>query len=227
MLDWGWYTDHNTKILFLHCLLRANHKQRKWHGVDIPRGSFLTGRKALSKETGLTEQQIRTAIKKLISTNEITMISTNKNSVLAVVKYEDYQSSNESSTSKTTNNPTNEQPAINQQSTTNNNVNNVNNVTKKTRKPSVAVSDDQFYSVENLNTKAWDKWMDFRKIKKLGRYKTLAPANKLAAFSDQAQMDAVINSISNEWSGLFPKETRPTQNQSVVQLAMQKARGEA
>ena len=102
----------------------------------------------------------------------------------------------------------------------------LNNDNNKKRKPSVAVSDEEFHSVPNLNIAAWGKWMDFRKVAKLGRYKTLNQARKLASFSPQAQMDAVINSISQEYSGLFPKETKPTKNQSVVQLAMQKHRGE-
>lgn len=127
MTDWEWYDDINVCRLFIHCLLRANHKPQKWRGIDIPRGSFITGRKSLSKETKLTEQQIRTALNKLISTNELTIKTTNKNSVLTVVKYNDYQDKQEAATNKTTSNTTNEQPTSNQQVTTNNNVNNENN----------------------------------------------------------------------------------------------------
>ncbi|MFT6047299.1 MAG: hypothetical protein ACI9WC_003013 [Arenicella sp.] len=130
MTDWEWYDDINVTRLFIHCLLRANHKPQKWRGIDIPRGSFITGRQSLAKETKLTEQQIRTALNKLISTSEITIKATNKNSLLTVVKYSDYQDSGEPSTSKTTSNPTSEQPTSNQQVTTNNNVNNENNEKK-------------------------------------------------------------------------------------------------
>ncbi len=41
--DWEWYTDHNTLIVFIHCLLKANHKDRKWRGEIIKRGEFFTG----------------------------------------------------------------------------------------------------------------------------------------------------------------------------------------
>ena len=127
MIDWEWYDDINVCRLFIHCLMRANHKPKQWRGIDVPRGSFITGRKKLAEETKLTEQQIRTALNKLISTNEITIKATNKNSLLTVVKYNDYQDKQDASTSKTTSDLTNGQPTSNQQVTTNNNDNNENN----------------------------------------------------------------------------------------------------
>src|SRR5699024_1651395 len=42
MLNWEWYDDTNTKVLFLHCLLRASYEDNTWHGVKIKRGQFLT-----------------------------------------------------------------------------------------------------------------------------------------------------------------------------------------
>lgn len=30
MLNWEWYTDVNTKTLFIHCLLRANWKKERF-----------------------------------------------------------------------------------------------------------------------------------------------------------------------------------------------------
>ena len=70
-LNWEWYKDQNTKSLFIHCLLKANWKDGKFEGHDIPRGSFVTGRKKLAQELGLSEQEIRTALKHLISTKEL------------------------------------------------------------------------------------------------------------------------------------------------------------
>lgn len=123
--EWEWYQDTNTFRLFIHILLNANHTEKKWQGHLINRGEFLTGRKSLSSSTGLTEQQIRTSLSKLKSTNEITIKTTSRNSVITVIKYDDYQQNNQQATSK--------QPASNQQSTTTNNVNNDNNVNNKKR----------------------------------------------------------------------------------------------
>ncbi len=120
---WEWYTDVNTCHLFLHLLLSANHKQTKWRGQTIKVGQLMTGRKILSTETGLTEQQIRTCLKRLESTSEITITKYNKYSIITVTNWNQYQQKNDKSTSN--------QPATNQQPTTSNNINNINNDKKK------------------------------------------------------------------------------------------------
>jgi len=123
LLDWEWYDDTNTKILFLHLLLKVNHKEKNYKGVTIEVGCMLTGRELLSKETGLSVQQIRRAICNLETTNEITTKKSRKGTVIQIVKYKDYQVA----TSKTTT----EQPENNQKATTNKNVKNEKNEKKK------------------------------------------------------------------------------------------------
>lgn len=123
ILGWEWYSNINVTRLFIHLLLRANHEDGKWQGTDIHRGQLITGRLQLSKETGLSQQTLRSCITKLKSTSEITVKSTNKFSLITVVNYDVYQSK---ATSKATSKPLNEQPTINQQLTTNNKNNNEN-----------------------------------------------------------------------------------------------------
>lgn len=115
-LEWEWYDDNNTKILFLHLLLKANHKDKKYRGQIVRRGSLLTGRELLSKETGLSVMQVRTSLTKLKSTNEIAIKSSSQGTEIQVVKYNDYQ--------VVTSELTNEQPTSNQRVTTNKNVKN-------------------------------------------------------------------------------------------------------
>jgi len=100
MLDWEWYDDLNVWRVFIHCLLMANFKDKKWHGRIIKRGSFITSRQKLSLGTKLSPMQIRSAITKLQSTNEITSKSTNKYTVISVINYDKYQSNNQQITSK-------------------------------------------------------------------------------------------------------------------------------
>jgi len=130
LLDWEWYSDINTKTLFIHCLLKANWEDKNWRGIDIKRGSFVTSYDALSKETKLTIQQIRTSIFKLTKTQEINIQTTNKFTLLSVVKYEDYQSLEIKSTHKQQTN--NKQ--TNKQVTTTNNINNNNHLTNNNHK---------------------------------------------------------------------------------------------
>ena len=91
MTEWEWYTDANTLRLFLHLLLKANHKESKWKGETIKAGEILTGRKILAHELALSEQQIRTSINKLKSTNEITIKSTSQYSVIKLNNWKTYQ----------------------------------------------------------------------------------------------------------------------------------------
>ena len=91
-LEWEWYEDINCVRLFIHLLLKSNYKDNKWQGIEVKRGQLITSIKHLSKETGLSEQQVRSTIKKLISTNEITSKATNKFTIITIEKYSLYQS---------------------------------------------------------------------------------------------------------------------------------------
>ena len=94
IMEWEWYQDNNARSLFIHMLLMANWKDKKWRGVLIKRGQFITSYESLARQIGLTAQQIRTAINKLKSTGEITHKHTNKYSVITINKYEEYQDIN-------------------------------------------------------------------------------------------------------------------------------------
>ena len=132
IIQWEWYTDIPTKVLFIHLFLVANHQPQSWRGHTIERGQRLTSLGSLSNETGLTIQQVRTAIKKLKSTGEITTKSTNKNTIITIVNYGlyqgDYNDSNKQDNKQTTikQQTSNKQTTIKQQTsnkqvTTNNN----------------------------------------------------------------------------------------------------------
>ena len=90
-LDWEWYSDINTCRLFIHMLLKANWKEGKFRGTTVPRGSFISSISKLAEETGLTNDETRTAISHLVKTNGITKQSTNKFTVFTVVNYNMYQ----------------------------------------------------------------------------------------------------------------------------------------
>lgn len=124
--EWEWYTDANTMRVFLHLLLKANHKDGNWQGKTIKRGQVVTGRKSLSNELKISEQAIRTSLNKLKITNEITIETTNKFSIITIEKYDVYQDSQKENNQQKDQQATNEQPTSNQQLTTNNNNNNNN-----------------------------------------------------------------------------------------------------
>lgn len=110
LVAWGWYQDYVVKDVFLHLLLTANFKDTSWRDITLKEGQLVTGTKKLAEDLGFSRQQVRTALDKLKSTNEITIKSTNKYSIITVVNWGDYQSSEESLTNTSTKSATNEQP---------------------------------------------------------------------------------------------------------------------
>jgi len=113
--------------LFIYFLLSANHEEGNWQGVVIKRGQFITGRVQIERETGIKQQSIRTCIKRLKSTSEITVKATSKYSIITLLNYDKYQIQKNKSTSKSTSQLTNNQPATNQQLTTTKNEKNEKN----------------------------------------------------------------------------------------------------
>ena len=109
LLEWEWYDDINVTRLFLHILLKANHKSKNYKGELIQIGEHLTSREILANETGLTIRQVRTALTKLKTTNEVTIKSSSQGTKIQVVNYEKYQ--------VTTSEVTTKRPATDQQAT--------------------------------------------------------------------------------------------------------------
>lgn len=145
-LEWEWYDDNNTKILFLHLLLKANHKDKKYRGQIVKRGCLLTGRELLSKETGITERQIRTSLNKLKATNEIAIKSSPQGSEIQIVKYNDYQ--------VVTNETTNERPTSDQRATSNKNVKKEKNEKNIYRKfDHLSIYQDEFVKLNQVYSK--------------------------------------------------------------------------
>lgn len=155
--DWEWYTDVNTFKLFIHCLLKANFKDKSWQGIRIERGSFITSLDNLAFETGLSKMQVRTAIKKLKLTHEITHKTTSHYSIITVNNYNSYQPNNTQVNTQITY----KQHTSNTQVTLTNNDNNVNNdnnniYINKEKKlkfgefKNVLLSDKEYKSLEDI-----------------------------------------------------------------------------
>lgn len=111
LLDWEWYKKPNMVHLFIHLLLSANHESKKWQGIEIKRGQLVTGRKSLSKATGISERSIRTCLEMLKTTSELTIKTTNKYSIITICKYDDYQELKSTSDQQSDQQKANKRPA--------------------------------------------------------------------------------------------------------------------
>ena len=99
-------------------ILLANYKDKRWHGVLVPRGSFISSRDHMSKRLGLSVQTFRTLIDRLKSTGEVTSQSTSTYTMYTIVNYGKYQIPDFQVTSQSTSKVTNDQPTSNQRVTT-------------------------------------------------------------------------------------------------------------
>ena len=117
--EWEWWDDHNTTRLFIYLITKANHQEKKWRGVNIKRGQFISSLDKLVKETGISKQKMLTAIKRLKATNEITSDSTTKYTKYTVNNYDLYQYEQQENNIPSNIPPTNGQHTDNIQVTTN------------------------------------------------------------------------------------------------------------
>ncbi len=90
ILKWEWYTDVPVKVLFIHCLILANHKPKNWRGTIIERGQFISSYGKLASSSGLSVRQVRTALGKLKSTQEVTSKTTSKYTMITISNYSAY-----------------------------------------------------------------------------------------------------------------------------------------
>ena len=118
---WRWFKTPNTLQVWLWLLMSANIEDHDFQNETIHRGELATSRQAIMNATGLTEQQVRTALKHLKLTGEITVQQRANYQVISIVSYDIYQSQ---LTGKTTGNQpannrlsTGQDPAINRLST--------------------------------------------------------------------------------------------------------------
>ena len=91
LIEWGWYSDCVVKDVFLHILMTASFRDGQYLGYEIRPGDAIIGTNKLSTALGFSPQQIRTALKKLESTGEISIFSTNRFSIATVVNWGIYQ----------------------------------------------------------------------------------------------------------------------------------------
>lgn len=206
--DWEWYKDVYTYKLFSHLLLKANWKDSRFMGHDIPRGSLVTSIENLAFQSGLTIQQTRTSLKKLESTGEISRKATNKFTIINVVNYRVFQDEN----SKSNKQLTNKQQTTNKPLTTieeykNIRINNTNSIINK-----------EFYENQKLN-ELFHEYLDTRKKIKVPNTERAISllVKKLSEFDDNTKIKMLENAIVNGWKSVYPLKEQ-TSNVSFLDL---------
>ena len=106
--DWEWYKNPATCRLYEHLIYKANYEDNKTRNILVKSGQRMTSLDSLVHETGLSRQQIRTALSNLESTHDITQQVTHHYRIITICNYETYQLEKDSSNTSI-NTPTNRQ----------------------------------------------------------------------------------------------------------------------
>lgn len=121
--DKAYYKDSEFIHLWLHLLLCANHDNGEFLNgyeiVKLKKGQFVTGRKKLSLETGISESKIERILKVFESEQQIEQQTNSRNRLISIVSWDKFQQSEQQKDSKWT--------ASGQQVNTNNNEKNNKN----------------------------------------------------------------------------------------------------
>jgi biotin operon repressor len=77
--------------MFIHLLLKANHKKAKVNGKVVKRGQTITSIPRLSDQLSMSFFKVRKALANLKKTGEISIKTTNNYSLVTISKYNKYQ----------------------------------------------------------------------------------------------------------------------------------------
>ncbi len=100
LLDWEWHDNEYMLSVFIHCLMLANWKEKRWHGQVIPRGSFVTSYDHLAQVTGIARSTVYKCIQRLTETGEIETIRKHSYTIIKVRKYAEFQDFEEDTVNK-------------------------------------------------------------------------------------------------------------------------------
>lgn len=204
ILNWEWYKNKNTRLVFLHLLLTANYEPGEWRGIKYGTGECLTSLPKLATECSLTIQQVRTSLSNMKLTGEITERIVGKCRVITINNWSLYQTDNMKNNRKVTGNQQDNQQESNRESNTS-----LRNKEYKEEK-------NKYYDDANLD-KAFSDYVDMRKkIKKPMTDHAIDLAKKklkdLSGGDTQTAIKIVEQSILGSWQGLFPLKQEQKKN---------------
>jgi biotin operon repressor len=171
ILDWEWYQHPTVSRLFIHLILRANYNDKSWQGVPVRKGQLITSTKHLAQELNLSFQQIRTAIKKLITSGYITTRTTNHYTVVTIVNYIERQTEYKTVNKQPTLQTTKKEHSTNKRVTTTKQKNKRSNKTIEERKEDFKekISSHTNYSKDILNA-FFEYWSETNMEKSLMKF---------------------------------------------------------
>ena len=217
LLDWEWFDNPDMVKVWVYFLLKAKYKDCSWQGITIPRGSFIASLDTISKDCKLSVREVRTCLKRLKSTGELTIKTTNRYSMITICKYDDYNSVDseidKQSDKPTDNQETSQRQTKDKQTTIDKEYNNRNN--RKKKKEEKLSDESKKKDSLDMSIVAADffdvvkDWLEYKK-ERGEAYKPrgfVSFYNKLLELSGGDSVKAkkiVEESMANNYAGIFP-----------------------
>lgn len=211
MLSWEWYSDVNTTRLFVHLIFKANWKDGRFQGVEVPRGSLVTSLGNLARETGLSVREVRTSLNHLKTTGEVTSKRHAKFSVISIKNYCLYQDVDKQNDKQ----ETSERQAIDKRATT---IEERNKKKKEIREEDKTPVNgrggyptdiiDQYDFSEEMRAKI-DEWLEYKKERRESYKSTGLTAllrkisQKSGEYGENPVMALMDECMANGWRGII------------------------
>jgi len=174
IMEWEWYQSSNIFRLYVHLLIKANFKDKKWQGQLIKRGQLITSIGHLASELMISTQSVRTALSKLNDSNDIVLKPTNRFTLITIVNYDNCQTAKSYSNKQSNTQVTNHQQSNNKPTTTTKERNKNNKINKekielRREKFKKQVFEHSHYDLKILND-FYDYWSELSPYKEKMRF---------------------------------------------------------
>lgn len=197
--------DSDHIAVWTYLLLNATHKEYPvifaGEKILLQPGQLITGRKTIAEKFNISESKVQRILKSFEIERQIEQQNSNKNRLITIVSWADYQSDEQQDEQQVNNKRTTTEQQVN----TNKNVKNVKNKRTKEIKTNTVF---EAYTSNPVLIETLESFVEFRKkIKKPMTDKAiqllLGNLDKLAN-SDDEKVAILNQSILNGWQGVFP-----------------------
>lgn len=167
-------SDPHKLQFWIWCLLKASHKQHRVlvgnQTVTLEVGQFVFGRKKAAEELGISEQNVRTLVNFFSSDKEqkLTIKSTNKFSIITVIKYNSYMVKSKQANQQSNQHLTSNQPAPNhkQEGKEGKERKDKNTCPEQSSGPSFLLNDGSLYHIPEKKLAEWVKLYEYADVEK-------------------------------------------------------------
>ena len=94
ILEWEWWSNALMVKAWVFILVSANSRQKRWQGMTIERGQFVTSQSKMARELDCNRKTVRKILDRLISAGQITATVDNSKTIITVCNYDNYQENN-------------------------------------------------------------------------------------------------------------------------------------